>query len=209
MSDTVIESFLYFPSVLYTVEKPEFLDKAKEASLEYLRDARKNPDFNKIYPLYNTDDLRNDDRVEDLARFILDTSWHILDSQGYNMDGFVTVLNDFWCQEHLKTSGHERHMHHSIVTGFYFLDCPDRCCKLSIHDPRNIKEFLNLPEKDMMEVTHATNRIEFVPKPGTLIFSNSWLPHSFTRNESDQPFRFIHFNVAIQTAEHQHTAEVI
>ena len=30
---------------------------------------------------------------------------------------------------------------------------------------------------------------------GDLFITNSWLPHSFTRNQSEQPFEFIHFNI--------------
>ena len=35
------------------------------------------------------------------------------------------------------------------------------------------------------------------------MFTNSWLPHSFTKNESKKPLSFIHFNIAVQPAIQQ------
>jgi len=42
--------------------------------------------------------------------------------------------------------------------------------------------------------------VSFKPENGMLLFSNSWLPHSFTRNGSDKPFKFLHFNLGIMAA---------
>jgi hypothetical protein len=55
----------------------------------------------------------------------------------------------------------------------------------------------------MADVTHASTMINFVPKEGQLMLTNSWLPHSFTRNESKKPIRFIHFNVVVSQATQQ------
>jgi hypothetical protein len=38
--------------------------------------------------------------------------------------------------------------------------------------------------------------INFTPKPGMLIFANSWLAHSFTRHAADLPIKFVHFNLS-------------
>jgi hypothetical protein len=35
------------------------------------------------------------------------------------------------------------------------------------------------------------------------MFTNSWLPHSFTKNPSKKPFKFIHFNVGVMPAPQQ------
>jgi hypothetical protein len=42
--------------------------------------------------------------------------------------------------------------------------------------------------------------INYHPKEGMLMLTNAWLPHSFTRNMSDKPMRFIHFNVNVKEA---------
>ena len=49
--------------------------------------------------------------------------------------------------------------------------------------------------------------INFVPKEGQLMFTNSWLPHSFTKNQSKKPIRFIHFNIAVAQAQQNQCCE--
>jgi hypothetical protein len=50
----------------------------------------------------------------------------------------------------------------------------------------------------MMNATVASDMINFELKPGDLILTNNWLPHSFTRHAAEEPIRFIHFNVFVQ-----------
>jgi hypothetical protein len=81
------------------------------------------------------------------------------------------------------------------------------------HDPRAAKVQIDLPEQDMNVATAASKMINFTPKPGMMIFANSWLMHSFTRHAADTPIKFVHFNlVAIQAPQVCNTppaAEVI
>ena len=196
MSDA-IEPWHYFSSPVYNFKKPEFLKAAKEVCLEEFEKKKKTAKLNEIYPLYNTDALQNDARLYGLIDFVLKTSWEILNNQGYNMDLYQMELYDFWGQEHHYRSGHERHVHNSVISGFYFIDTPPESCRLIIHEPRSTKEFVSLIERDPSKATYASNMINFVPEPGGVIFTNSHLPHSFTKNESKKPFRMIHFTVGV------------
>ena len=63
--------------------------------------------------------------------------------------------------------------------------------------PRAAKVQIDLPEQDMSMATPASKMINFTPKPGMMIFANSWLPHSFTRHAADLPIKFVHFNLAV------------
>jgi uncharacterized protein (TIGR02466 family) len=193
----IIDPWHYFTSPVYQFKKPEFLKIAKEVCAKNLSEIKKSTKLNEIYPLYNTNSLNNDERLKDLIDFVLKTSWNILNNQGYNMDLYRMELYDFWCQEHHKGSGHERHIHNSIISGFYFLDTPPEGCRLLIHDPRSAKEFASLIERDPSQATYASNMINFIPEEGNVIFTNSCLPHSFGKNESKKPFRMIHFNVGV------------
>lgn len=192
-----IEPWYYFTSPVYKFNKPEFLKSASEVCLEQLLETKKTTTLNEIYPLYNTNSLQNDKRLKNLVDFVKLMSWNILDSQGYNMTLYQMELYDFWCQEHHKGSGHERHLHNTVISGFYFIDTPPNSCRLIIHEPRSIKEYANLLEKDNSQATYASNMINFIPEPGIVMFTNSWLPHSFTKNESAEPFRMIHFNLGV------------
>ena len=111
-----------------------------------------------------------------------------------------------WTQEHYKFSGQDEHVHPNMqISGFYFLDVPKNTPKVIIHDPRPSKVFSALPEVDMTQATYASTMINFTPEPGTLLLTNSWLPHSFTKNPSEKPFRFIHFNLGIVAKQQLNT----
>jgi uncharacterized protein (TIGR02466 family) len=97
----------------------------------------------------------------------------------------------------------EQHVHGygSQIVGFYFIETPENCSRVVFHDPRSAKIQIDLPEQDMTMATPASKMINFVPKPGLLVFANAWLAHSFTRHASEQPIKFVHFNVSVLQAQ--------
>jgi hypothetical protein len=52
--------------------------------------------------------------------------------------------------------------------------------------------------KPKIEDVRESNMINIEPKEGMLIFTNSWLAHSFSRNASNKNMQFIHFTVTPQ-----------
>jgi uncharacterized protein (TIGR02466 family) len=198
----VLEPFASFSSTIYTIIKPEFLNTVKEASIETLEEGRKFKEDNEIYPSTMSTTLLGKEKIKAFETFIAQSAWQILDNQGYNMQKFNTFVTELWSQEHRKFSSMEQHVHSYGVqiSGFYFLDTPDNGCMVELHDPRAGKVIAGIPAKDITNITEASNSIFFKPKPGMFIFTNSWLPHSFTRNGSDDPVKFIHFNVSVMPA---------
>ena len=198
-----------FQTLIYKTEKLEFLETAKKVSYEYLqRNKIIQENIHDLYPARNTEPFHQDIRLKDFSKYVINTAWKILFDQGYNMNAFNTVFQAMWCQEHHKYSGQDQHIHGHLaqLVAFYFLDCPKDCSKAIFHDPRQSKVISNLPEdfsKRNMDYTCFNERV-FDPTPGTLIFSNSWLPHSFTKNGSDEPFRFIHINIGAVPMGMQH-----
>jgi len=198
MSQTdVWNQFDYFPSSVYILEKEEFLKAVNKVSKEYLSKAKE--DVNDIYPVKMTEPYQHEESIKDFTDYVLNTSWNVLKSQGYAMDNFRTICTSMWTQEHHKYSAMEQHVHGdgTQITGFYFLDCQDDGSKVVFHDPRPGKVMIGLPDEDMSKATPASNMINFTPKPGMLILTNSYLPHSFTRNASDKIERFVHINIAV------------
>ena len=193
----------YFSSVLYTIEKPELLSGALNASNDALDKIEKTTEMHDVYQNIMSGSLIGDPRVSELENFIANAGWSILDNQGYNMDNFMTFLSEFWAQKHHKFSGMEQHVHpHGVaLSGFYFLECPEGGCMAEFHDPRPGKVQSSLPYKDLSIIREANNSVFVVPKPGMLLITNSWLPHSFTRNTSDVPVKFIHFNISVMAAK--------
>jgi uncharacterized protein (TIGR02466 family) len=191
----------YFPSLVYTILKPEFLENIKEVCLDALEKKKKTQtETHELYPVWMTDNLFDDPRAVEFGTFIAETGWKILEGQGYVTEGMSTTFHELWCQEHYKHSGMDQHIHANgaQLVGFYFIDTPENCSRPVLHDPRMGKVQVNLPEGNMQNVTPASNMVNIEPKPGLLMFTNSWLPHSFTRHGSDEPIRFIHFTLGVQ-----------
>ena len=190
-----VSSFDFFPSTIYVVSKPEFLADVTAVSEEKLKDQRKNK--NDIYPVVMSGDLLEDERVREFSQYVLQMSWEILADQGYAIDLFTLGYTEFWTQEHYKGSGMDYHTHSNFsqLIGFYVLDAPETGSDLILHDPRTGKVQIDLPEKDPVKITKASSRVFMKLKKGDLILTNAYIPHSFTRNMSNKPVRFVHMNV--------------
>lgn len=197
-SELVLNPINLFISTVYSIKIPQFLDVSRAVVKENL--SKNTEAVNEIYPVIMTNNLNQDQRLNDLVSFIVNSAWNILDSQGFNVENFRTYLSDFWCQEHHKHSAMEQHVHGygSQIVGFYFLDVPKDSSIVLFHDPRMAKVQINLPEKNTSNATYASSIINFVPEEGLCLFAPAWLAHSFTRHASEEPLRFIHFNVYTQ-----------
>ena len=205
MEKSTLNPEAHFASVIYTIRKPDLLDEVGSAVTELLDRAKAARPLNEVYPVYMTETLSGSAKTAKLEQFIAESAWAILNDQGYMMDAFETVVSEFWAQEHHKHSGMEQHVHPYGValSGFYFLKTPEQGCMVEIHDPRPGKVQASLPPRDLSKVTQANNSLLIKPEPGLMVFTNAWLPHSFTRNASDEPATFIHFNVSVRPAQQQ------
>lgn len=200
--NTDIGMEFYFPTPIYMIDRPDFLIAMNVISEEYLQKERDKGPLNDIYPLYMSGNYMNDPRAESFARTVGTMGWNILDNQGYDVRNFEIFFTEMWTQEHHKNSFMEQHTHGygSQLVGFYFLEVPENAPSALFYDTRIAKMPVDLPEKDPSTVSIASRIINFKPKPGLLIITNSWVAHSFGRNTSDKPFKFIHFNLAVQAA---------
>lgn len=208
-----LEEFHYFSSPVYAVKTPQFLDPMRKVSKKYLEKSKcrhkgKNP------MTLMTQDFSADPDAVDFAAYVSQTAWNILNSQGYNVDNIVTYFTEMWTQEHNFHSSMEQHIHGGGVqiSAFFFLQVPENACKMVIYDPRPAKVIIGLPPKDNNAVTLASQQIVFTPEEGLLIFTNSWLPHSFTRNfNKNKAVHFVHMNLSVAPApvENDSNVEVI
>jgi len=203
VSDVALSTHLqvahHFPCPIYLIERPDFLDTVNAVSEEHLEIRRKDVDLNEIYPVYMTDSFFGDPRMGEFTQFVGATAWNILNEQGYAMQDKAVQFTEMWTQEHHKHSAMDAHVHGygSQIVGFYFLETPEGGSNVVFHDPRAAKVQIDLPEQDMNIATPASKMINFTPKPGLMIFANSWLVHSFTRHAADLPIKFVHFNLNV------------
>jgi hypothetical protein len=201
-NQNVVSEGYYFTTTVYRIEAKQHLENARLVALNYLKQSEEyQKDLNPIYPVRMTGNMFSDPKLHDLASLIVQTAWDILDAQGYQMNNYSTVFSSMWAQEHHKYSLMEQHAHgeNAQIVGFYFLDIPeDSTTRMIIFDPRPAKVQINLPEKNMADVTYGSNIVSFAPEPGVMFLTNAWVPHSFTRNGSDKSVRFIHFNIGVE-----------
>jgi len=195
-----LEEFHYFVTPIYITKQPQFLDTVKAIAADSIKQVHGNAKPNKIHPVLMSGNMLEDERITPFANFIGQTAWNILSSQGYAMENFSTGFSELWCQEHYQTSSMDYHAHPggSFLVGFYFLDTPEGCPPAVIHDPRPGRVMLDLPQVDPSQATLSSTAINFTLEPGILMFAPAWLAHSFGRNLSKDPFRFVHFNLTVQ-----------
>ena len=196
---TQLQVAYHFPCPIYIIERPDFLDAVKAVSEEGLEIQRKERKLDDIYPVYMTGNYFGDPRIAGFSEFVGATAWNILNEQGYAMQDKAVSFMEMWTQEHYKHSAMDAHVHGygSQITGFYFLETPENSSHVVFHDPRSAKVQIDLPEQDMNMATPASKMINFTPKPGMMIFANSWLMHSFTRHAAELPIKFVHFNLTV------------
>ena len=194
----------HFASTIHRAKEPQFLSTVKPVFDEYVQKIKNNsPPQSPVYPAILTELISTDERLHEFVQYVSNISWDVLNSQGYNMDLFYTNTSEIYGQHHPYMSSMEQHIHGLDVQlcGFYFIDTPPYSSSLIIHDPRSAKVYAWLQERKADSITSAHNMIYYTPVPGDLIFTNPWLAHSFTRNQSQHPYNFIHINVRVEYRE--------
>ena len=195
-----MEEFHYFTTPVYAIKKPDFLPSVRAISEKYLNKSRARKKI-KTPMTVMSPSYAHEESIAEFSQYVSQTAWNILNAQGYNVDAKVTYFMEMWSHEHNMGSRLEQHMHGngSQISAFYFLDVPDNNgSKMVIHDSREAKEIVGLPEKDGNVISPAANNIVFNPEAGTIIMFNAWVRHSFTKNfNKTKPLRFVHMNLGV------------
>jgi uncharacterized protein (TIGR02466 family) len=198
MTQPQLEALTAFPTMIYSVEKPEFVEQVRTVSLDMLKDAQP---ANALHPVRMSGPMEMDPRLQEFARFTAIAAGNILTDQGYLTNGKGAYFESMWCQEHHRSSDMTQHTHpEALMVGFYFFDVPFGSSAAAFFDPRPGKVATPLAEANKAEITDASNQFYMTPRPGLLLLTNSWLPHAFTRHDGETPLRFVHFNIGL--AEH-------
>ena len=195
---------LLFPSSVIRTHQPQFIEAAKVVLEEKLSKVERNSwNVCQSEPIF-------DKRLDGLLEFIAKTSHEVLTEQGYNMQTNQTSVTEFWGQEFTRNAQHIEHVHpRAQISGFYFVEVPENSSMPTVFDPRIGKRQINMIQANMENVTYASEQIMFKPVAGEVLLMNSWLPHGFTRHESDSPLRFIHFNVDVEPYQGSCQVEVV
>lgn len=192
-NDLIMENI--FPCSIFRIKRPDLLPGALEVFNESVEKIKNQHGVNQLYPVTHTENFFNDSRLSDLYGALLHYAWTALMSQGYDMKNFSTYFNALWGQEHQRGSSMEQHFHSSAITGVFILEAPKNSMNIVFHDPKAVKIFAGLPETNANEITPASPLVYYTPEAGDIFLTNSWLPHSFSRNASFSPVKFLHFNI--------------
>ena len=189
-----MEQYSYFPSLIYREERPELVEYTL---LEYTRYINY---LDKDYLIENnsvvqTCNMVGDYKLKYLEDYFIDKSVDILSSQGYNVNLYNFFASGMWGQVIGKNGWHRPHIHkNSQICGLFFLEVPENSSYPMFSDPRLNKSMIELDVYPTSEITNSTSFISFNNlKPGTFLFYNSWLPHEFVANTSNESLKFIHF----------------
>lgn len=197
-----------FPTHVYHVDAPELLPLVRQTSLASLEGL--NPE-NPLYPMIMGHDIEGHDDMYPFCEYVGKTAHKILIDQGYDVRNKSVQFSELWCQEHRTGSSMEQHVHgnRTQLVGFYFIDVPPGAMVATFHDPRIGKVQSQENQENLKIPTYASTIVSVEPYPGLLLFTNAWLPHSFSRNLSNDPVRFIHFNVSVTENTNIREVEVV
>ena len=184
-----------FNCSIYALEKKEWLNDLNNSCEKYI-----DQDYitNNFGVSHHSTNLATDNNFKEFNMFICKIGIGILNTQGYNTDIYSLIISDLWVQEFSKKGGghHNSHIHsNSHISGFYFLKCSEKTSFPVFHDPRYVKKALQLTERNINDITLASEKISMKVEPGAFLFFNSYMEHEFVVDEGKEPFRFIHFNL--------------
>ena len=210
IENEIMQKDFHFATPVYITYKPEWLKDVNKICDKIIFDCKKDDkkklkEKEKIYGKikdygwsYHSKSLVNYTGLEKMQEYVIKTSYNILDEQGFDLKDYFISFSEFWVQEFSENGGghHDTHIHYdSHISGFYFLKCSEKTSYPVFHDPRPSSLITKLPEKEEKNVTLANSKINYISKPGTFMFFNSYLPHQFVIDYGIEPFRFIHFNL--------------
>jgi hypothetical protein len=188
-----MEGYAYFPAIVYRDERPDFVKKALPAAMKHLDKVR-----NSMWAMLQSEHVGNDPDMRELSDYLLWSSVDILRTQGYDVEKYDFYFQCLWAQELQKGAGTNIHVHkNSQICGWFFLETPENGAYPIYHDTRANKQMIELDYIQGNEITNATGLINFkTVRPGTVLFSNSWVQHQLIGGNSEVPTRCIHFVVS-------------
>jgi len=190
----------HFQTPIWLFEKPEWVKSVNKVCDKYIKEAYKRDKKGKydFGHSYHSSPLHGDPKLQELHDWVGATAHNFLDGMGYDMTNHSLFYTESWVQEFNKNGGghHNSHVHgNNHVSAFYYLKCTEHTSRPTFHDPRTGAKMMKLPEKDSKQISLANDKVNYTPKPGTLIFIPAYLDHEYGIDDGKDDFRFIHFNL--------------
>lgn len=204
----VLEDYSFFPTTIYKISKPEFHKELLDISDNSLKETKKllkQQGIEHLDPLCDmSENMIFEPRIQMFADYVIASARNILESQGYDLTNQEVILTSIWAQEHYRYSDMAQHIHANEglgvtqMVGFYFLDVNEFGSQMVLHDPRPSKVITDLPLRNPKDISLGSSMIYIRPDIGDLFLTNSYTPHSFTKNFSDKSVKFLHINIVVR-----------
>lgn len=184
--------FEYFPSTVYRDERPDWVAFSEQAAQKYFADAPSDG------PMVQTMDMSGDGNFGFFTEYLLAASESILREQGYAVDRSFLKVSGLWGQDIRAAGGTNVHVHkNSQLCGWFFMQAPEQCAYPIYHDPRFLKQMVELDPQPSAVLTASSAQVHFDNVvPGTVLLSNSWLQHQLVPRGGTGSTRVLHFIVS-------------
>ena len=188
----MIEGFLYFPTIIYRDEHPEWVNLISKYTEKYFEN-KLNNSF-----IHQTTCIIGDSNLTFFVDYLIQTGKNVLSNQGYAIEKYELYLSGLWGQEIEKDGGTNIHLHkNSQLCGWFFLEAPEGGSYPIYYDTRMNKPIIELDYKQENEITTATSSVHFNNVlPGTVLLSNSWVPHQLSVNTVKTTTKVVHFIIS-------------
>ena len=195
-----------FRCPVWYADAPEFVKNLNKASDKHIDESKKNmqkelkkqsKNIGDLGKVYHSGSLSNDPKFKEITNYIGATANNLLIEMGFDLTNFLLYTTEMWVQEFAKKGGghHTLHTHwNGHISGFYFLKASDKTSMPIFEDPRPGNLMNLLPEADKTKITFASSMIHYRVKPGRFMFFPSYMPHQYSVDLGQEPFRFMHFN---------------
>ena len=194
----MISCWNYFPTQIFRDEVPQLVDRVLETFDEMFDNTEQG--YSAIPLALNSRCMTGSSQLMSYQRpitdYIRDTSISILKSQGYDTYSHDIYIESLWAQILPTGAYHSSHIHsNSVLSGVYMLTGSEETSShILFDDARAGKAMSDMPLTSYDNILPATSQVVFKDLlPGSILFFNSFTPHSFTPNYSSKSVKFLHF----------------
>jgi uncharacterized protein (TIGR02466 family) len=175
----------FFPTTIGYFNDIEFTNKVLPLARETLVDVNKEDHIWEYKTTFSKEEkMRKISNTPFINKYIKNISDKFINSIGWDwlweieVQAFVTKME--------KGDQHDYHNHpNGVLSGVCYLNTNSDCSSIVFEDPRNVRAFNSLKQKDMGYNIDNQNQVTFQPKNGDILIWESWLKHKVPINNCD------------------------
>jgi uncharacterized protein (TIGR02466 family) len=138
--------------------------------------------------------IEKHEEIQEFVNFVKTNSVEFLKLNGYDHTE-INLNIEIFASEMKNGDHHIRHTHpDSLLSGVFYLKVPTGSSKIIFHDPRNFREFTQIPV--LQNTLNNYGEIYVDPHPGLFLIWQSWIPHEVPTNQNIEGRITLVFNVS-------------